>query len=182
MKKKDKYLITNSSLTYVTNGKYGIKGEVQTLSEPAKGSRAKFIMDTGGGHDFISKNRAKKLGLDIEKSVHPMLFFTANGVTSTNDIAKIHFDEFESIHIPYVLDESILVLSVGKKCMEEGSFFVWPANGVPYVVSPDNKQILREIEDNISYIVKESDFCLPKIDEQAESISRLIPGHLDVSY
>ena len=44
--------------------KHGAKGEVQTLSVPAKGSRAKFIMDTGCGHDLISKNRAKKLGLN----------------------------------------------------------------------------------------------------------------------
>ena len=49
-------------------GKHGIKGEVQTLSVPAKGSRAKFIMDTGCGHDLISRNRDKKLGLDVEKS------------------------------------------------------------------------------------------------------------------
>ena len=100
-------------------GKHGIKGEVQTLSVPAAGSRAKFIMDTGCGHDLISKNRAKKLGLDVEKSVHPMSFFTANGVTSTNVVAKIHFDEVESTHTPYALDGSPSVLFVGKKCMEE---------------------------------------------------------------
>ena len=49
-------------------GKHGIKGEVQTLSVPAKGSRGKFIMDTGCGHDLISRNRAKKPGLEVEKS------------------------------------------------------------------------------------------------------------------
>ena len=77
-------------------GKHGIKGEVQTLSVPAKGSRAKFIMDTGCGYDLISRNKAKKLDLEIEKNVYPMSFFTANGVTSTTDVAKIHFDEFDS--------------------------------------------------------------------------------------
>ena len=60
------------------------------------------------------------MGLEVEKNVHPLSFFTANGVTSTNDVAKIHFDEFESTHTPYVLDESPSVSSVGKKCMEEG--------------------------------------------------------------
>ena len=95
-------------------------------------------MDTGCGHDLISKNRAKKLGLDVEKSVRPMSCFTANGVTNTNDVAKIHFDEFEFTHTPYVLDESP-VLSVGKKCMEEGYSIVWPANGVPYMISLDKE-------------------------------------------
>ena len=114
------------------------------------------------------------MGLDVEKRVHPMSFFTANGVTSTNDVAKIHFDEFESTHTPYVLDESPSVL--------EGYSFVWPAKGVPYMISPDNKKILLEVEGNIPYIVKDSDFCSPMIDEQTENVSKLITGHIDVSY
>ena len=175
-------LVHNHKLIPHVCGKHGVKGEVQTWSVPAKGSSAKFIMVSGCGHDLISKNRAKKLGLEVEKSVHPMSFFTAKGVTSTNDVAKIHFDEFESTHTPYVLDESPSVLSVGKKCMEEGYSFVWPANGVPYMISPDNKKILLEVEGNIPYIVKDSDFCSPMIDEQTENISRMITGHIDVSY
>ena len=68
-------LVFNHKLIPHVCGKHGTKGEVQTLSVPAKGSRAKFIINTGSGHDLISKNRAKKLGLDVEKSVHPMSFF-----------------------------------------------------------------------------------------------------------
>ena len=127
-----------------------------------------------------SQNRAKKLGLDVEKSVHPMSFFTAHGVTSTNDVAKIHFDEFESTHTPYVLDESPSVLFVGKKCMEEGYSFVWPANGAPYMISPDNKKILLEVEGNILYVVKDSHFFSPTIDEQTESISKLVTGQPEI--
>ena len=111
-----------------------------------------------------------------------MSFFTANGVTSTNDVAKIHFDEFESTHSPDVLDESPSVLSVGKKCIEEGYSFVWPANGMPYMISPDNKKIMLEVEGNIPYVVKDSDFCSPMVDEQTESISKMITGHIDVGY
>ena len=59
------------------------------------------------------------------------------------------------LHTPYVLDKSPSVLSVGKKCMEEGYSFVWPANGAPYMIS------LLEVEGNIPYIVKDSDFCSP---------------------
>ena len=60
-------------------------------------------------------------------------------MTSANDVAKVHFDEFESTHTPYVFDESPSVLTVGKKCMEEGYSFVWPANGVPYMISLDKE-------------------------------------------
>ena len=55
-------------------------------------------MDTGCGHDLISKNRARKLGNDAERSDNPMSFFTPNGVTSTNDVAKTHVDEFGTTH------------------------------------------------------------------------------------
>ena len=144
-------------------GKHGTKGDMQVLLASAKGSRAKFIMGTGCGHGLISKNRDKKLGLDVEKNIHPMLFFTAIGVTNLNDVAKIHFDEIESTYILDVLDELPSILSVGKKCMEEGYSFVWSANGVPYMTSPNNKKILFECEGNIPHIVKDNDFCSPKI-------------------
>ena len=60
---KEGLVFTHKLIPHVC-GKHGTKGEAQTLSVPAKGSRAKFIMDTGCGHDLISKNRAKKLGLN----------------------------------------------------------------------------------------------------------------------
>ena len=80
------------------------------------------------------------------------------------------------------MDESPSVLSVGKKCVEEGYSFVWPANGIPYMISPDNKKIVLEVEGNIPYIVKDSDFCTPMVDEQTENISKMITGHIDVGY
>ena len=66
-------------------GKHGIKGNAQTLSAPACKSRSKttIIMATGCGHDLISRNRAKKLGVQIEENDNPMSFYTANGVNST---------------------------------------------------------------------------------------------------
>ena len=88
--------------------------DTKTLSIPAKGSRTKFIMDTGCGYDLISKGRAKKLGLEVRESDQSMSFYTANGVTSTKGVADIHFDEFDSTYSPFVLDESPSVLSVGK--------------------------------------------------------------------
>ena len=50
------------------------------------------------------------------------------------------------------------------------------------MISPDNKSILLEVEGNIPYIVKDGDFCSPMIDEQTENVSKLITGHIDVSY
>ena len=157
-------LVFGRQLIHHVCGKHGIKGEAQTLSVPAK-----------GGHDLISKNRAKKLGLKIEESDNPMSLFPANGVTSTNDVAKINFGEFGTTHSPYVLDESPSALSAGEKCMEEGYSFVWPANGAPYMISSENKKILLEVP----YVVKDSDFCSPTIDEQVEHVSKLIIGHID---
>lgn len=64
--------------------------------------------------------------------------------------------------------------------MEEGYSFVWPASGVSYIISPDNKKIMLEAEGNIPYIVKDSDFCSTMVDEQIENISKMITGYIDV--
>lgn len=87
----------------------------------------KFIMDIGCGHDLIPKSRVKKLNLNnVNDDSDPISFYTANGVTSTTGTAEIEFKEFRWKCRPFVLDETPSVLSVGKKCMEEGFSFIWP--------------------------------------------------------
>ena len=55
--------------------------------------RVKWLMDTGCGHDLIGRAKAKSLGVDIVKDDDEIVFQTANGSTSTSDVAKIVVDE-----------------------------------------------------------------------------------------
>ena len=57
--------------------------------------RVKWLMDTGCGHDLIGRAKAKSLGVDIVKDDDGIVFQTANGSTSTSDVAKIVVDELD---------------------------------------------------------------------------------------
>ena len=57
--------------------------------------RVKWLMDTGCGHDLIGQAKAKSLGVDIVKGDDEIVFQTANGSTSTSDVAKIVVDELD---------------------------------------------------------------------------------------
>ena len=58
--------------------------------------RVKWLMDTGCGHDLIGRAKAKSLGVDIVKDDDEIVFQTANGSTSTSDVAKIVVDVHQS--------------------------------------------------------------------------------------
>ena len=75
-------------------------------------------MDTGCGHDLIGRAKAKSLGVDIVKDDDEIVFQTANGSTSTSDVAKIVVDELDETVEPHVLDETPTVLSVGRRCVK----------------------------------------------------------------
>ena len=90
--------------------------------------RVKWLMDTGCGHDLIGRAKAKSLGVDIVKDDDEIVFQTANGSTSTSDVAKIVVDELDETVEPHVLDETPTVLSIGRRCMTMGYAFHWGGN------------------------------------------------------
>lgn len=95
-----------------------------------------FIMDTGCGHDLISKSRAKKLNLDVDNEGEPMFFYTANGSLPQQGPQRLSSRSFG----PFLLDETPSVLSVGKKCKQEGfTLYGQPLGG--HFCSPKNKRI-----------------------------------------
>ena len=63
-------------------------------------------MDTGCGHDLISKSKAASLGVDIVQDKDEIVFQTANGTTSTSDSIKYYVNELKQTLQPFVLDET----------------------------------------------------------------------------
>ena len=59
--------------------------------------RAKWLMDTGCGHDLIGRAKAKSLGVDIVQGDDEIVFQTANGSTSTSDVAEIVVDAHDIV-------------------------------------------------------------------------------------
>ena len=46
-----------------------------------------------------------------------------------------------------------MVLSVGRRCVEQGYSFVWEANTTPYMKSPDGKIVHLVVDGYIPYLV-----------------------------
>ena len=59
-------------------------------------------MDTGCGHDIIGRAKAKSLGVDIIQGDDEIVFQTANGSTSTSDVAEIVVNELDETVKPHV--------------------------------------------------------------------------------
>ena len=102
-------------------------------------NQVKWLMDTGCGHDLIGRAKAKSLGVDIVKDADEIVFQTANGSTSTSDVAKIVVDELDETVEPHVLDETPTVLSIGKM----GYAFHWMPGKLPFMVGRGRLQIGR---------------------------------------
>ena len=135
-------------------------------------------MDTGCGHDLIGRAKAKSLGVDIVKDDDEIVFQTANGSTSTSDVAKIVVDELDETVEPHVLDETPTVLSIGRRCMKMGYAFHWMPGKLPFMVTPKQGFVHLQVKDDIPYLVSDgklrSNRHRPTIDDLKEHFSEVL--------
>ena len=117
--------------------------------------RAKWLMDTGCGHDLIGRAKAKSLGVDIIQGDDEIVFSTANGSTSTSDVAEIVVGELDETVKPHVLDETPTVLSIGRRCMKMGYAFHWTPGKLPFMVTPKQGFVHSQVKDDIPYLVSD---------------------------
>ena len=89
----------------------------------------------------------------------PLCFHTANGSTATNKEAEIDLGMTSQA---YVLDDTPSVMSLGKRCMEEGYSFVWPSGQMPFLITKYGSRIGLTIHDNIPYIDLGTIECFPR--------------------
>ena len=140
--------------------------------------RVKWLMDTGCGHDLIGRAKAKSLGVDIVQDDDEIVFQTANGSTSTSDVAKIVVDELDETVEPHVLDETPTVLSIGKRCMKMGYAFHWMPGKLPFMVTPKQGFVHLQVKDDIPYLVSDgklrSNRHRPTVDDLKEHFSEVL--------
>ena len=121
-----------------------------------------WLVDTGCGHDLISKADIAKLKKFIRQAERPITFITANGQTYANEVVDVFLQEFGDKISPYILNNTPAVVSVGFRCMEMGCSFVWPSGQDPYFILPDGNIVVCEVLDYIPYIRAGAPKCQPK--------------------
>ena len=110
------------------------------ISLPVQAKDRRFILDSGSGHDLISARKAERMNLK-QRTCDPIMFHTANGSTATQTEAEIDLGTFDMTSHAYVLDDTPSVMSLGKRCMEEGYSFVWPSGKMPFMITKDGERI-----------------------------------------
>ena len=143
------------------------------ISLPVQAKDRRFILDSGSGHDLISARKAERMNLK-KRVCDPIMFHTANGSTATQTEAEIDLGTFDEISQAYVLDDTPSVMSLGKRCMEEGYSFVWPSGKMPFMITKNGGRIDLTIHDNIPYIDLETYECTPYECQQTSKIHDLL--------
>ena len=107
-------------------------------------------MDTGCAHDLVNKAMAE--GYGKERLDRPYAFTTANGSVMSYQTVPMHSKMMGGNINPYLLSDTPAVLSIGRRCMEEGYSFIWNANEAPYLQTPTGGCIPLRLERNIPYL------------------------------
>ena len=79
-------------------------------------------------------------------------FHTANGVTSASKMTDIKFNVFEEPVRAHVLEDTPSVLSMGKRCLEQGYTFIWPSGKDPFMIDNNGLMINMRVKDHIPYV------------------------------
>ena len=151
------------------------------ISLPVQAKDRRFILDSGSGHDLISARKAERMNLK-RRTCDPIMFHTANGSTATQTEAEIDLGTFDMTSQAYVLDDTPSVMSLGKRCMEEGYSFVWPSGKMPFMITKNGERIDLTIHDNIPDIDLGTYECTPYECCQTSKIHELLECNQDDLY
>ena len=112
--------------------------------------RFSWLVDSGSEQDLLSRKVMDAAGAENpRRAPHTISLITANGSTEASEVADVQMKQLLEPCTPYLLDECPAVLSVGIKCLDQGYSFVWPANGVPILVRPDEKIVQLRVDGHV---------------------------------
>ncbi len=123
---------------------------------------ALWLMDTGCGHDLVNDKMADSYPVKTLKKSSRIMFSTANGRIESRNVVPFYCEELAQSVQPFLLHDSPPVLSVGKRCMEQGFTFHWQAGMNPIMTNPQGDVVELEVERNIPYLRAGSEFSHPR--------------------
>ena len=127
---------------------YAVPVSISSQSLPVK----MWIVDTGSAFDLINKQVSNLAPHRIRELAQPMFLQTANGGTRTSTFVAGELPELAVSVEAHVLDNTPPLLSVGRRCMNDGMTFVWPAGSDPYFIRKDGMKVALSVEGYVPYI------------------------------
>ena len=90
------------------------------------GRTRNWIVDSGSCFDLVGLDELKhEETANIQTNTSPVTLTTANGVTTTDKRVKLSMKEMVGAISAIVLPDAPAVLSLGRKCLDEGYSFMW---------------------------------------------------------
>ena len=112
--------------------------------DPNRSRSRLWLCDTGCPFDLVSRPNLGELATQIEKAETPQVLDTANDRISASEEVIMSMHPLEEIIAPLILESTPDVLTVGRRCVEEGFGFHWePYSTKPYFVLPGGKGTMR---------------------------------------
>ncbi len=102
----------------------------------------------------------------IYRAPVPIILATANGLSSGDKVVQQQIGELGEVAEPYILDSTPDVLSIGRRCVEDGYSFNWtPYSLHPTMTTPDGRVVKLTSRD-----------CVPCLDDFEPSYSPAVPA------
>ena len=110
-----------------------------------------------------------------------MTFMTANGVTGADQKVDLIFDEIKDTISPFVLEESPSILSIGKRCADNGCGFLRMPGEKP-IMFDDRQSVIRlRVKDHIPYFVTNDETGTDRWKESPLGILDFPENHAEAS-
>ena len=108
-------------------------GELPVVSETRE-----VIADTGASEDLIARWIAARYTQYITKTDNPIALDTASGTATCDEQLQFVWKQLGELGSALILPDTPSVLSVGRRCIDQGWHFEWPAySHSPFMIKPD---------------------------------------------
>ena len=142
-----------------------------TPSAPGHERSIRWLADTGCPIDLVGLNelRAGEQSL-VKKTGRTHALQTANGTASTLGSIAADMQDIDEVIDAHVVQNTPSLISIGKRCMEQGYTFTWPAGELPVLQGPGSKEIVLDVLNNVPYLpASRCNFSPPSTDPSAPS-------------
>ena len=118
-----------------------------------KPEEREFVVDSGASMYLISKKDLSNAEMDtLTKSCNSTIVITANGEVQTHEEAIVYVKELDIFLTMKVLDNTPVVLSLGKLCDENGCSYEWINGQKPHLIE-DGIRIICNTENFVPIVV-----------------------------
>jgi len=127
-----------------------------------KGRIDRWLADTGASIDAIDILMLSKAGRrKVRKLLSNRTFETAAGEVNTDSSIELFSDQIGQIDA-VLLKHTPPVISIGRRCMEQGFGFYWPPYTAPHIICPDGRtRIDCTVEAFVPYIMEDKGTVCP---------------------